>query len=163
MIWINFCPMNGAHLGSHVGEMGDMRWQAPNEQSKSIQRTDKHWCLVGVCLPVAVTKHWLRQTWGEKGSFWLACCSPSLIETGQELEAGTQRTKQEPWCSLASLGLLTYLPYLAQTHLSRGGTAHSRLGPPISISLQKSAPRRCSRTSLTETILQLKFLFPKRL
>ena len=54
---------------------------------------------------------------------------------------------QGAWKSAANLlalcGLLSLLSYSARDHQSRNGTAHSELGPPISIINQENAPQAC--------------------
>lgn len=41
---------------------------------------------------------------------------------------------------LVSLGLISFLPYTAQTHLPKDGTAHSGVGPPIAIDNEENPP-----------------------
>lgn len=87
-----------------------------------------------------------KPTKGKKVLFHLAAYSPSR----KEIQAGTQKQelKWRPWTNGVSLlahGLLSLPYYIVQRYLPGSGTAHSGLGPPVSITSQKNAHRLANR------------------
>ena len=68
---------------------------------------------------------------------------------------------QRPWKGaaywLALHGLLSLLSYRTQDHQPRDGTAHSELGPPLSITNERNAFPASLQPDLMEAFSKLKF------
>lgn len=55
------------------------------------------------------------------------------------------------------LGVLSYLAYAILFACSGAGTAHSGLGPPMSIISQETIPQACLQANLTKAFLSIEF------
>lgn len=77
------------------------------------------------------------------------------IQTGENLEAGTDAETMKEHCLLACSSLLSYI---LQDHLPRGGPTHSGLGLSTSIINQENVPQSCPQAGLIEAIPHLKVL-----
>jgi hypothetical protein len=85
-----------------------------------------------------------------------SCHPPSLKEVGAEtqgrgLETGTEAEALEECCFLGQLPNL--MLYYLSDHLFRGGTAHSRLGPPTPIIDEKKPKPKNKQTNKNHTYL----------
>ena len=74
--------------------------------------------------------------------------------SSRDLEAETEAEITGKQCSALKF-TFSFLSYMAQAHLPKGGTAHSGLGPPPSISKQANALQTCPQANLMEATLQL--------
>lgn len=87
----------------------------------------------------------MKATWRRKGFFYLKTLrSHSIAKESQDrnLESGTEAEAMKEWCCPVYFhALFDLLSYTGQGYLSRGGTTHSKLGPSISIIIQKNTPQ----------------------
>lgn len=124
-----------------------------------------------------VMAHWPKLPWGRKDLFYLT--TPKSWSTTEGSQDGTwtrsgdleARTEAKtPWSNvvywLAFFDSFSFLSYLTQEHLPRGGTAHS--GTPPLQSLIKCPYSRCPQATTAtdmptglETIPQLKSPLPR--
>ena len=76
----------------------------------------------------------------------------SGIQAGQDLDSKTEAKGMEECCFLASS---------LWDHLPRNGTAHSELGPFVSLINKDNTLQACLQASLKGVFSQLKFSLPK--
>ena len=113
-----------------------------------------------VCFSVTVISTTTRNKLGGMGLFTLYfhVIIHHSKKSGNELK---QKQTQGPWKRTAYWPAFSYLSYISQDHLHKGGTAHSGLGPPTSIINQENAPKGLPTGSLMEAIPQLRFSLPR--
>ena len=113
-------------------------------------------------IPVAMIDH--NDLERKRVDFIFPITVHDLGKTGWELD--TTEQGRSTACLLASSGLLCLLCYSVQAHTHRGGTGHSRLSSPTSITIQDNAMPRGQAfgwTSPLRCLLSICFWVPVKL